>query len=35
MQLPAYEDGRDNVLKRQHINVRRREITQKKAYGNK
>ena len=30
--LPAYEDGRDSVPKRQHLNSRRRVITQKKAY---
>ena len=30
--LPAYEDGTDSVPKRRHIKVRRRGITQKKAY---
>jgi hypothetical protein len=29
---PAYEDGTDSVLKRWHIKLRRRGITQKKAY---
>ena len=33
--LPAYEDGKDSVLKRPHIKFRRRGITQKKAYNKK
>jgi len=30
--IPAYEDGRDGVPKRRHIEFRSRVITQKKAY---
>jgi hypothetical protein len=30
--LPAHENGADSVLKRWHINFRRWQITQKKAY---